>query len=234
MISKIKMASSSFFLGFCTYACNNSQFTSKNSPTQEATSSSENPTSSRQKPDYDDQTLNTIPSLNPDKIDKVHWQGCCPSYSEFDSELKVAPQGENWAAKAYSKIESFYFEKLGSGESGSYRLEKKILEYYSDENCILPLKDEFLQEYNLTPIHKTQNISGAIRNLQINSDGLSAQGLHSVIALGGDFQEITEQKVEYKIRGHTLRETIILENKSAIPIARGYKITCNLRPLNKK
>ncbi len=233
MTSKIKMAGSIFFLGFCTYACNDSGFTSKNSPTEKTAESSDHPDPSRQNLEQYDQTLNTNPSLSPDNIDKVRWHGCCPTYLEFDSRLKAAPKGENWAAKAYSKIESFYFRKSDSGESGSYKLEKKILEYYSDENCILPIKDEVIREYRLLPIHKTENISGAVRNLKISRDGLSAQGLHTVADLRASSQEIKEQKVEYKIKGNTLRETITLNNKSDLPIARGYKIICNLSPLNK-
>lgn len=228
-----------FIFGIWMVACNDSQFSSK----EPSTNQTENETPAWGKKDENsgqaDQSLNTLgespfagpaPSLAKDRIDKTIWFGCCPSYMQASKDLlkKADRSKPNWAAKAYSKIERFSFERVDFSE---YKLEKTMYGYFDDPYCKIPLSEAQITEYRLKPLPKNTNVSSGVKLSEIASDGSKANGLHTIRDTRAGSIALIDQKVSYTISGSSLTETITLDSKSFIDYE-GYQIQCILAPLS--
>lgn len=238
MFSKIH----TFMFGICIVACSSSQFSSKDSSTDQNGSDSAKKDEKVVNSGRTDQTLNgegkgenyrgPPPSLARDKIDKIVWFGCCPSYMMTSKEIaKDADRSKiNWAAKAYSKVERFSFERIDQTE---YKLEKTMFGHYEDSNCKIPLSEAKIATYKLKPLPKGTNVSSAVKLFEIAKDGTTADGLHTIRDTRGGSVALIDQKVRYAIEGKQLTEVITLDSKSFVDYE-GYQIHCTLYPLSSK
>jgi len=229
-----------FLLGLSCVACSSSQFSSKDSKTDQADEKISASGSKDSLSGQSDQSVNSSnrtysgppPSLSKEKIDKLIWHGCCPSYMQSSRDLaKNADRSKpNWAAKAYSKVERFYFERVDSNE---YKLEKTIWGYFEDDGCTSPLSDSVIAEYKLKPNPKPTSASTSVKIFEISKDGSTAEGLHTVRDTRGGYVSLIDQKVNYSLQGSKLLEVITLDSKSFLEYE-GYQIQCTLSPLRAK
>jgi thiol-disulfide isomerase/thioredoxin len=230
-----------FIFGILMVACNSSEFSSKEPSENQKDPETSLSTKKEENSGQADQTLNTAdegkysgppPSLSKDRIDKTIWFGCCPSYMQASKELiKTADRSKsNWAAKAYSKIERFSFEKVDFTE---YKLEKTMFGYFADPHCKIPLSETEISDFRLKPLPKNTNVSAAVKLSDVANDGSKANGLHTIRDTRSGSVVMIDQKVSYVINGNQLTETITLDSKSFIDYE-GYQIQCILAPLASK